>query len=426
MSERDRGRPGDPRASTSTASRTPTRRRTTSSSRAAASRTSSSRRSPSTRTSRTGCASSGTSRSTTSSRGRCPSGAATSPRSTSRTSSTTSGRPRSRPRAGRTCPPTSSTPGTSSASRRRRRSTSPASARSTSRRSSTTSSRPTSRRRASSSSTWTRGLREHEELVKQYFGTIIPQNDNKFAALNSAVWSGGSFIYVPPGVSIDMPLQAYFRINAENMGQFERTLIIVDEDAYVHYVEGCTAPIYSSDSLHSRGRRDHRQAARPLPLHDDPELVEQRLQPRHQARRRLRGRDDGVGRRQPRLEADDEVPGHLAARRARARRGALDRLRRQGAAPGRGRQVRPRRAEHDVGDHLQVDLEERRPRRLPRPARGRQGRRRLEVEGRLRRAHPRRGVALRHVPVHPRRRERGRASATRRPSRRSARSSSST
>jgi Fe-S cluster assembly protein SufB len=94
-------------------------------------------------------------------------------------------------------------------------------------------------------------LREHEELFKQYFGTIIPQNDNKFAALNSAVWSGGSFIYVPPGVHIEMPLQAYFRINAENMGQFERTLIIVDEGAYVHYVEGCTAPIYSTDSLHS-------------------------------------------------------------------------------------------------------------------------------------------------------------------------------
>jgi Fe-S cluster assembly protein SufB len=94
-------------------------------------------------------------------------------------------------------------------------------------------------------------LREHEDLFKQYFGTIIPQNDNKFAALNSAVWSGGSFIYVPPGVHIEMPLQAYFRINAENMGQFERTLILVDEGAYVHYVEGCTAPIYSTDSLHS-------------------------------------------------------------------------------------------------------------------------------------------------------------------------------
>jgi Fe-S cluster assembly protein SufB len=95
------------------------------------------------------------------------------------------------------------------------------------------------------------GLREHEDLVKEYFGTVIPANDNKFAALNSAVWSGGSFIYVPPGVKVEMPLQAYFRINAENMGQFERTLIIVDEGAYVHYVEGCTAPIYTTDSLHS-------------------------------------------------------------------------------------------------------------------------------------------------------------------------------
>jgi Fe-S cluster assembly protein SufB len=94
-------------------------------------------------------------------------------------------------------------------------------------------------------------LREHEDLFKQYFATIIPANDNKFAALNSAVWSGGSFIYVPKGVKIELPLQAYFRINAENMGQFERTLILVDEGAYVHYVEGCTAPIYSTDSLHS-------------------------------------------------------------------------------------------------------------------------------------------------------------------------------
>src|SRR5438874_4928457 len=94
-------------------------------------------------------------------------------------------------------------------------------------------------------------LRDHPDLVKEYFGTIIPPNDNKFAALNSAVWSGGSFIYVPPGVHVDIPLQAYFRINAENMGQFERTLIIADEGSYVHYVEGCSAPIYSTDSLHS-------------------------------------------------------------------------------------------------------------------------------------------------------------------------------
>ena len=217
-------------------------------------------------------------------------------------------------------------------------------------------------------------LREHADLFKEYFGTIIPPNDNKFAALNSAVWSGGSFIYVPPGVKVEMPLQAYFRINAENMGQFERTLIIVDEGAYVHYVEGCTAPIYSSDSLHSAVVEIIVKKGAPLPLHDDPELVEQRLQPRHQARRRLRGRDDGVGRRQPRLEADDEVPGDLADGRARARRGALDRVRGQGPAPGRGRQVRPRRAEHDVGDHVEVDLQGRRARRLPRPAQGRQGR----------------------------------------------------
>jgi len=95
------------------------------------------------------------------------------------------------------------------------------------------------------------GLAQHEELFKQYFGTVIPSSDNKFAALNSAVWSGGSFIYVPKGVHVDVPLQAYFRINTKDMGQFERTLIIVDEGAYVHYVEGCTAPTYSSDSLHS-------------------------------------------------------------------------------------------------------------------------------------------------------------------------------
>lgn len=95
------------------------------------------------------------------------------------------------------------------------------------------------------------GLKEHPEIFKEYFGSVIPVGDNKFASLNTAVWSGGSFIYVPKGVKVDIPLQAYFRINTENMGQFERTLIIVDEDAYVHYVEGCTAPIYKSDSLHS-------------------------------------------------------------------------------------------------------------------------------------------------------------------------------
>lgn len=94
-------------------------------------------------------------------------------------------------------------------------------------------------------------VREYPEIVKQYFGTIIPYNDNKFAALNTAVWSGGSFVYIPEGVKVEVPLQAYFRINAENMGQFERTLIVAAPGSYVHYVEGCTAPTYSTDSLHS-------------------------------------------------------------------------------------------------------------------------------------------------------------------------------
>jgi Fe-S cluster assembly protein SufB len=94
-------------------------------------------------------------------------------------------------------------------------------------------------------------LKEYPDIFRKHFGTVVPPEDNKFAALNSAVWSGGSFVYVPKGVHVDIPLQAYFRINTENMGQFERTLIIADEDSYVHYIEGCTAPIYTSDSLHS-------------------------------------------------------------------------------------------------------------------------------------------------------------------------------
>ena len=94
-------------------------------------------------------------------------------------------------------------------------------------------------------------IREHPDIVRKYFGTVIPYSDNKFAALNSAVWSGGSFVYVPKGVRVDIPLQAYFRINSQNFGQFERTLIIADEDSFVHYIEGCTAPVYTTDSLHS-------------------------------------------------------------------------------------------------------------------------------------------------------------------------------
>ena len=195
-------------------------------------------------------------------------------------------------------------------------------------------------------------LKEHEELFKEYFGTVIPVGDNKFAALNTSVWSGGSFIYVPKGVHVDIPLQAYFRINTENMGQFERTLIIVDEDAYVHYVEGCTAPIYSSDSLHSAVVEIIVKKGGRVPLHDHPELVQQRLQPRHQAGD-LRGRrHDGVGRRQHRLQGDDEVPRHLPHGRARQGRDAVDRVRRRGPAPGRRRQDGARGAAHLVSSIL--------------------------------------------------------------------------
>jgi Fe-S cluster assembly protein SufB len=95
------------------------------------------------------------------------------------------------------------------------------------------------------------GVRDYPDIIQEYFGTVVPYTDNKFAALNSAVWSGGSFIYVPPGVHVDIPLQAYFRINLENFGQFERTLIVADEGSFIHYIEGCTAPIYTTDSLHS-------------------------------------------------------------------------------------------------------------------------------------------------------------------------------
>ena len=217
-------------------------------------------------------------------------------------------------------------------------------------------------------------LKEHPELFQEYFGTVIPVGDNKFAALNTAVWSGGSFIYVPKGVHVEIPLQAYFRINTENMGQFERTLIIVDEGAYVHYVEGCTAPIYSSRLAALRGGGDHREEGRPLPLHDDPELVEQRLQPGDQARHLRGGRDHGVDRREHRLQGDDEVPGGLPDGRVRPRRDAVHRLRRRGPAPGRRLQDGALRSAHLELDHLQVGGPGRRPDLVPRPGPGAGGR----------------------------------------------------
>ena len=252
------------------------------------------------------------------------------------------------------------------------------------------------------------GLREHEELVKQYFGTIIPPNDNKFAALNSAVWSGGSFIYVPPGVHVDMPLQAYFRINAENMGQFERTLIIVDEGAYVHYVEGCTAPIYSSDSLHSavveiivkKGGRCRYTTIQNW-SNNVYNLVTKRAVAYEDAT--MEWVDGNLG-----SKLTMKYPAiYLMGERAHGEVLSIA-FAGKGQHQDAGGKCVHVGAEHDLGDHLQVDLQGRRPRRLPRPAQGREGRHGREVEGRLRRADPRRRVALRHLPVHRDRRGRGR------------------
>ena len=187
-------------------------------------------------------------------------------------------------------------------------------------------------------------LREHEDIVKQYFGDDHPAERQQVrgAQLGRLV---GRLVHLRAAGRPHRDAAAGLLPDQRR----EHGPVRADAD---HRRRGrlraLRRGLHGADLLVRLaalgGRRDHRQAARPLPLHDDPELVEQRLQPRHEARRRLRGRDDGVGRRQPRLEADDEVPGHLADGRARPRRGALDRVRRQGPAPGRGRQGRPRRA----------------------------------------------------------------------------------
>ena len=301
-----------------------------------------------------------------------------------------------------------------------------ASAPSTSPRSSTTSSRRSSTNQGVLFLDMDSGLREHEDIVREYFGTIIPQNDNKFAALNSAVWSGGSFIYVPPGVKVELPLQAYFRINAENMGQFERTLIIVDEDAYVHYVEGCTAPIYSSDSLHSAvveivvkpGGRCRYTTIQNW-SNNVYNLVTKRAVAYENAT--MEWVDGNLGSKLTMKYPAIWLMGEGAHGEVLSIAFAGD-----GPAPGRGRQVRPRRAEHDLGDHLEVDLEERRPRRLPRAARGGEGR----DTARSRRSSATRSSSTRTRARTPTRTSGSTrttsTSATRRPSRRSARSSSST
>ena len=199
-------------------------------------------------------------------------------------------------------------------------------------------------------------LKEYPEIFKQHFGTVVPPEDNKFAALNSAVWSGGSFVYVPKGVEVPLPLQAYFRINGENTGQFERTLIVVDEGAKVHYIEGCTAPIYATDSLHAAvvevvalpGSK-----VRYTTIQNWSNDVYNLVTKRAHAYENSHGR---VDRREHRLAQDRQVPGDLPARRGRHGRHHQRRGRRQGPAPGHRRQGHPPRAEHAQPDRQQVRL----------------------------------------------------------------------
>ncbi len=244
------------------------------------------------------------------------------------------------------------------------------------------------------------GLKEHPEIFKEYFGTVIPANDNKLAALNTAVWRGGSFIYVPKGVHVELPLQAYFRINTENMGQFERTLIIADEGSSLHYIEGCTAPTYSTASLHSavveiivkKGARVRYTTIQNW-SHNVYNLVTKRAVAYEDAV--MEWVDGNIG-----SHLTMKYPSDLPAGRAGPRRGSLDRLRRRWAAPGRRRQDHSRRAEHHQPHHLQVDQQGHGPHQLPRAGQGLSRLRPVEVHGPLRRADPGRRGALGHVPVH--------------------------
>jgi hypothetical protein len=249
-------------------------------------------------------------------------------------------------------------------------------------------------------------LREYPELVKEYFGTVIPPNDNKFAALNSAVWSGGSFIYVPPGVEVEMPLQAYFRINAENMGQFERTLIIADEGAKVHYIEGCSAPVYTTDSLHSAVVEIVVKPSAPASRYTTIQnwsnnvfnLVTKRA--RVEAEGHMEWIDGNIGSRLTMKYPAVYMVGPKASARC-SRSPTPARASTRTPAP---RWSTPRR-DH-LEDRVEVDLQGRRPHQLPRPRAGRGGRLRLQEPRAVRRAHPRRALDQRHLPLHGGRRGR--------------------
>ena len=244
-------------------------------------------------------------------------------------------------------------------------------------------------------------LREHEDLVREYFATIIPPNDNKLAALNSAVWSGGSFVYVPPGVHVEMPLQAYFRINTESMGQFERTLIIADEGSYVHYVEGCTAPTYSSSSLHSAvveliakpGARIRYTTVQNWSTNVF-NLVTKRAVAETDAT--VEWVDCNLG-----SKLTMKYPSvYLMGERAHGEILSIA-FAGKGQHQDAGGKIIHAAPQHDLEHLRQVDLQGRRARLLPRAARDRQGRPRRALQGRLRRAAARRALALGHLPDDP-------------------------
>ena len=214
-------------------------------------------------------------------------------------------------------------------------------------------------------------LKEYPEIVKKYFGTVVPPEDNKFAALNSAVWSGGSFVYVPKGVDVPLPLQAYFRINGENTGQFERTLIVVDEGAKVHYIEGCTAPIYATDSLHAAvvevialPGSNVRYTTIQNWSNDVYNLVTKRAHAYEDSR--VEWIDANTGSRKTVKYPSIYLRGRGASRGHHQRRG-----RRQGPAPGHRRQGNPPRAGYQEPHRQQVGQQGRRPGHVPRPPQGR-------------------------------------------------------
>ncbi len=243
-------------------------------------------------------------------------------------------------------------------------------------------------------------LKEYPELFKEHYGTIVPPEDNKFSALNSAVWSGGSFVYVPPGVEVPLPLQAYFRINGENTGQFERTLIIVDEGAQVHYIEGCTAPIYATESLHvavveviaKKGSKVRYTTIQNW-SNDVYNLVTKRAHAYEDSR--VEWIDANTGSRKT-----VKYPEHLSARAGCHRGHHLRSRGRQRSAPGHWRQGHPPGAGHAQPHRQQVRLQGRRPGHVSRLGQGGAGCHECRGQRPLRRAHARRQQPQRHLPLH--------------------------